>query len=492
MESANVFRKMAEINFPHALVYWRQKMKLKRTFLVLCIGCLLAFNSGGSFKIFALETKEKQSFSLVAKSPILFMAENEEDDAKNDNQAAIESGISSTRAFLEKNVNIAGFNLNYPTASAYFSDGSFNPVFRTSHYQTYRNPVISAFSSLNSDSKEALENLSTSVPDIANLLTFSTAKYDIAETQIINYTDIAASSELRNSLIGRATFGQAKRAVCPFLSSETVLINSPDRSATRCGLLGEGVATIYTLSEALASLGLSAEAIATIKGSFFAIIELLKAWLPKLIKIALITAAIAAITIVLICYWNQICEIFDVLVNVFISAAQSFLSFVLNIFESIREEAEKSLIEAYYQIEGAMVGGFILSQSKAIALARRKGDWIFWRAYRISDVSLNLQMVFLDPRPIIRGKAVLRLHVGLDVYTPANSAAESIAKDASPVGGAIYHSAHNVPDNSSVEIGWNFDHYHCLGMPNNLDPHSFFGLPKVKAKAPAAIIIGGC
>ena len=93
----------------------------------------------------------------------------------------------------------------------------------------------------------------------------------------------------------------------------------------------------------LSSEGVSSSAIVVIKGAFQTMLSTVKAWfLTNGIKIALITTAILVITTVVIINWNKIRDIFDRVIEIFVSSARNFGSKVRAVFDSIKSEAKES------------------------------------------------------------------------------------------------------------------------------------------------------
>lgn len=111
---------------------------------------------------------------------------------------------------------------------------------------------------------------------------------------------------------------------------------------------------VVTLSTAVAAIGslllaqgLNTASVVTIKGSFSTVLAAIKAiFIPTWVKVALVSAAVIAITVVVVVNWNKIKPVFNDIVNIFANNAKSLASTVRSVFNRIRSNALSSAIEA--------------------------------------------------------------------------------------------------------------------------------------------------
>lgn len=117
-------------------------------------------------------------------------------------------------------------------------------------------------------------------------------------------------------------------------------------------LLSSAVATIGSI---LLRQGVSNIAVVAIKGAFNAMIKTLKAFfLPKVAKVAIITATILVIATVVIINWSKIKSVFNNIVNIFVSNARQFATNVRQVFNTIFNRAQSAENTKYSTIEGVI------------------------------------------------------------------------------------------------------------------------------------------
>lgn len=97
------------------------------------------------------------------------------------------------------------------------------------------------------------------------------------------------------------------------------------------------------LNQLLSSAQLTTAAITTINGAFSAMLAAFKLVLtPNVIKIAVAVAAILVITAVVVYNWNKIQPVFQDIINLFVSAAESFGNSIANVFDQVFASANEN------------------------------------------------------------------------------------------------------------------------------------------------------
>ena len=235
-------------------------------------------------------------------------------------------------------------------------------------------------------------------------------------------------------------------------------------------------ATVSTLTAALLNQGLSYAAVETIKASFLSTMAAIKYWLPWIARVAIISAAIIALTVVFVSYWSQIRQIVHAIVDRFVSVAEKCAGKIQELFSSIIKTANKSESELAYEIQGKRF--YFRALTSAVAKSRTSyGDRIYHRAIRSSrpdflNEGFTEEYVYVCLESLTKKEAVQILRSNpkdsefSNTYTATSGHAKSVRKQAYPVEKIR-------KDHNKRGHGYFLYHYHA----GKASPHSFYGLP---------------
>ena len=243
--------------------------------------------------------------------------------------------------------------------------------------------------------------------------------------------------------------------------------------------IGRSAASVATLTSTLVCQGLSYGAVETIKGSFLSIRAAIRYWLPWAAKVAIITGAIIALTIVFVTYWKQIKRIADAIVDRFASIAQGFAEQITKAFDSILSKAKESDYDKKISIDGTDYFVKIVDGALAKTFSEY-GNKVYHRAFIVDD------LVLIDINQMKKAQASFILQLQNEpyrhnIYTYKQNDAWRVRNDAFP-GARIFPDINNSENYAGRYV---LKHYHAdysstSGKDHDIKNHSFFGQPVFK------------
>lgn len=256
-------------------------------------------------------------------------------------------------------------------------------------------------------------------------------------------------------------------------------LNSIPVNATFARTMAGGEAVV-PLTEMLLNLGLVRVAIETIKNSLMSIKAAVMFWLPWVARLIIISAAIIALTIVFVVYWEQIKSIVDAIVDMFVSVAGEFASNIQEMFSSIISTANHSEGELAFAIDGRRQLFRALTTSYAKSLDNY-GNKSYHRAIRSNSPSFiaagfSEEYVYVCVENLTKEEAKRILQNNpkdsefSNTYAFKRYKARSVMKLAFP-------SKTVVSDHNITGHGWYLYHFHAKSGNDKVPNHSFYGLP---------------
>ncbi len=245
---------------------------------------------------------------------------------------------------------------------------------------------------------------------------------------------------------------------------------------------------LANMSTVLANQGLSYVAIGTIKASFLSIKTTVVSFMTFLVKLAIIVAAIIALTIVFVTYWKQIKMIANAIIDMFVSVAKGFEEKVRELFSSILDKARKSEGEISFDLEGKK----LLLRALTTAVAKELEEYGNRDYHRtiicgkgnkeeFLEAGLNIEYAYVELESMTEKEAENLMRNNSEdyfyhnVYTPKRSRAKRVMKNAFS-GCIVYEDA-----TKEHGTGWFFHHFHAYAIEKNVKKkkanHSFYGLP---------------
>lgn len=308
----------------------------------------------------------------------------------------------------------------------------------------------------------------------------------VCDTDLVNYiTHLNGGFQnnlslgLPNQILNPSPFGvdniyDIQNINCSVQSSINNSSQEP-RDTTKYQVLGG--ASIVTLTTALLNIGLSYSAIETMKCSFLSIKAAITYWLPWIAKLIIITAAIVALTIVLVTYWKQIRSIIDSIIDMFIALASDFASSIGELFDNIIASASKTDYDKQITVDGEAYYTKIITFTNAHDFSKL-GKKVFHRAF-ISGDSIFISNITLkkdQAKNVLTRMNESYLH---NIYTFRRDDAFSVMSLAFPGARIFYDYNHHSTNGNPFAL----EHYHAdyssnIGLEHSIKNHSFFGAGK--------------
>ncbi len=270
---------------------------------------------------------------------------------------------------------------------------------------------------------------------------------------------------------------------------------SDEDDTDEAGSVSEGTAincvglqlALANMTTVLSNQGLSYFAVETIKASFFSIKEAVLRIMTFLAKLAIIVAAIIALTIVFVIYWKQIKMIANAIIDMFVSVSKGFEEKVRKLFSSILEKTRKSEGEILFDLEGKKR----LFRALTTAFAKELdeyGNRNYHRAIvstktnkkEFEEAGFNSEYAYVELESMTETEAIDLMRSDPNdpyyhnVYTFRRSRAKRVIKNA--------FSQFRIREDSDRKqtTGWRFRHFHAYKRDSKQkakENHSFFGLP---------------
>ncbi len=428
------------------------------------------------------------------------------DDEKEDIDTFFDSSIEKADAAIESCFDYEKTNIGKEYIN-FYADGD-------AQLQPYHQEMKDKFSFFSEYAKEAqtyLEEYGKSVPCFSNLNTIFSSEMNVengdleaSEDFICDQGMIDFVTDLNGGFISDFGYEEPTEILNPeyedaySVYSEVIADqeesgeddtdeDNVDSNKPAICFIGAKLA-LANLSTILSNQGLSYVAIETIKTSFLSIKAAVVRIMTFLAKIAIIVAAIIALTIVFVTYWKQIKMIANAIIDMFVSVAKGFEEKVRSLFSSILEKTRKSEGEISFDLEGktrlfkAMTTAFVKeldeygnrNYHRTIICTKNNKDQYEEAGFNSEYAYVELEgMTEKEAENLLRNNPKEPLYH--NVYTFRRSRAKRVIKN------AFY--GYKVIDDYNREKGhgWFFHHFHALvltnGKKSKTENHSFYGLP---------------
>lgn len=466
-------------------------MRIKKISLVLFLFSLSVSTVNKTiFKNFDFEKNDNQ-VNVEKKQTINSINEiSDEDDSEY-----FDYVIENLDDIITETFDIFAYNGGYTFVEPFDENNELKEELNDGKYIDYQDTIIDFYFSLNNDVKDAFETICEDDEDVNNMLKCINSDFNISVSNLSCVKDIAVSLEFKNQLIAirNITGTNLRNPFVTFPSIGNINLNAVNDDSEvgiySAGVLDAGILDrMWTLSQVLAELGLTVEAIAIIKASYYTIINTIRLILPQVVKATLIILACVAITAVCLSYWNQISAVFEAIIDTFVSAAEAFVDQIYSVFDSIMDQADESYADKIITIDGIQYKTMYLTISRAKSMEYESGDKIYHKTYMVNPTDTYL---YIDPRRIKKQEALQflqRNNVHFNTYTYQRSNATQLMKDAFPNMSHFFDDINNnckddvyqyVVPHIHASLGYTIKQSGKVEFTGKMNPHSFYGLPKL-------------